>query len=290
MRNRSAANAAYPIPYLKPYRRFCGSVASAILFVRLEHWFSRHPDGFWKYLAPPTRKDPAYKVGDSWIEEIEYSVDEFRTAFDHIGIRYKSKHLFAGAENPFKGEDDWEALYCSYVDRGDYRTYYRRNHDLVDRLLDEVNTGIVSKWKLPTSRKWRLSINRNGDSQDHDVNGDSQDHDKGNTDKDHEKTPHATVGVLWLSVTTVCKLSPDPQDLTKAKYSQVEEVCTWLRQKYPKASQQDLAELVGVFDRWRRNPPSWESKAQPYWGGGTLEPRWIKDLWQRFRLSVKQTK
>jgi hypothetical protein len=105
-----------------------------------------------------------------------------------------------------------------------------------------------------------------------------------------EQAPHATVGVLWLSVTTICKLSPDPQDLTKAKYSQVEEVCTWLRQKYPKASQQNLAELVDVFDRWRRNPPSWESKAQPYWGGGTLEPRWIKDLWQRFRLSVKQTK
>ena len=64
------------------------------------------------------------------------SKDEFRTAFDKIGMRYKSKSEFDQAVDKFQGR-----FYCSYVDRRSNLTYYFRNHELVDAALD----GLLSK-------------------------------------------------------------------------------------------------------------------------------------------------
>lgn len=66
--------------------------------------------------------------------------DEFRTAFDKIGIRYKSKSEFDKATDKFQG-----MFYCSYVDRRSNLTYYFRNHDMVDTALDELLSNLSPK-------------------------------------------------------------------------------------------------------------------------------------------------
>ena len=98
---------------------------------QLDYWFENHPEGFYKFLLPS--EHPAYKDGDSWTEELGMSVDEFRTAFDKIGYRYKSKSEFDKAEDKFQGK-----FYCSYVDRRSNLTYYFRNDEAVDAALDEL--------------------------------------------------------------------------------------------------------------------------------------------------------
>lgn len=155
MKNRSAAISARPIPYFKTYREFCGSVLSSILFVQLEYWFgAQHGRPFYKFLEPaPAYKK--YKAGDSWTEELGFSLDEFRTAFKKIGIVYKSRKQYnqAGSQK-FIREDGSEAFYCSVIDRVRGETTYFRNDRLVDRILLQAGNGRFSQ-----------SLSVDGDSQ-----------------------------------------------------------------------------------------------------------------------------
>jgi hypothetical protein len=145
MKNRSVAIGQKTLMYVKAYRQIAGSVTATILFGRLEFWFDRFPDGFYKFLDPsPGNK--RYTKGDSWTEELEYSKDEFRTAFDYLGIRYPNFADYEATDNPFLkiprqmvAESRIEMLYCSYYDRLEGLTFYYRNHDLVDRKLEEIN-------------------------------------------------------------------------------------------------------------------------------------------------------
>jgi len=59
---------------------------------------------------------------------------EFRTGFDRLGFRHKSKGQFDKAQDKFMGN----FFYCSYQDRRENLTYYFRNHDLVDAALDKL--------------------------------------------------------------------------------------------------------------------------------------------------------
>jgi hypothetical protein len=155
MKNRSAAHAQNTLLYTKAYRMIAGSVTSTILFQRLEWRFGKYPDGFYKFLEPAPG-NPKYKPGDSWCEELGFTADEFRYAFNSIGVRYSSRGEFERAGEPFKrkvkpeeeggrrqavGEEkgETELLYCSVLDRKSGLTYYYRNHDLVDRKLDELS-------------------------------------------------------------------------------------------------------------------------------------------------------
>jgi hypothetical protein len=156
MKNRSAAIAARPIPYHKEYRVFTRSVAGAILFERLEFWSDRYPDRFYKFFAPAPDHH-LYQEGDSWLEELGFSIEEFRNAFDGIGIRYKSRSLYETAEKNGKAfirDDGTEALYLAYLDRHEKVPYYHRNHQFVDELLDDINR------KIPTGR----TIEKSGNS------------------------------------------------------------------------------------------------------------------------------
>lgn len=109
-----------------------GSIAACILMQQLEYWFDGHPDGFYKFLEPAPR-NPLYRAGDSWCEELAMSSDEFRTAFDKIGRRHKSKRQFDSTKDRFG-----EKLYCSYFDRQSGLTQYFRNHPKVDGVLDDI--------------------------------------------------------------------------------------------------------------------------------------------------------
>ena len=152
MRNRILSITRSNIPYVKELHPLTGSVIGCLVMQQLDYWFTSQPDGFYKFLEPADH--PAYKAGDSWVEELGMSADEFRYAFDRISIRYKSKREFDKASkdgDAFRGK-----FYCSYIDRRANLTYYYRNHDVVDAALDELineagsKTGKKIKTKRPT--------------------------------------------------------------------------------------------------------------------------------------------
>lgn len=144
MKNRSAASGARPVIYNRDYCKLTGSVLSAILFQQLEFWTDRSntPDNsFYKFLSP-ANGNKFYKRGDSWTEELAFSEREFRTAFDAIGVRHFSKTQFKASPDPFtKPDSEGQAkryLYASYFDKNQGLTFYFRNDEVVDALLDEI--------------------------------------------------------------------------------------------------------------------------------------------------------
>lgn len=162
MRNRILFITRNTIPYVKELQPLAGSVAGCILMQQLDYWFERFPDGFWKFLEPSNHSK--YRPGDSWIEELGLSVDEFRTAFDRLGIRYKSKGIFDEAQDKFQRK-----FYCSYQDRRENLTHYYRNHDLVDKALDELITNkeqaVTVNGESPVTVKWEPPFTGNWGSQ-----------------------------------------------------------------------------------------------------------------------------
>lgn len=171
MRNRALALAARPIPYIKELREIAGSVTASILMQQLDHWFSSYPEGFYKFLEPC--ENAAYKQGESWIEELGFSKEEFRNAFDKIGIRYESKRAYESAENAFTQSGEGTAqehYYASYHDKIRGLTFYFRNHALLDTRLDELLAQKPQKTNIK-QRKTGSSVNRETQST---VNPESQ--------------------------------------------------------------------------------------------------------------------
>jgi hypothetical protein len=154
MRNRILQITRSSIPYVKELQPLAGTVTGCILMQQLDFWFERRPNGFWKFLEP-SRHD-GYKTGDSWVEELGMSPEEFRTAFDRIGIRYKSKGQYEESPDKFQGK-----FYCSYLDRRENLTHYFRNHILVDKALDEL----VSIKEQPVTENGKSQVTGNGESQ-----------------------------------------------------------------------------------------------------------------------------
>jgi hypothetical protein len=145
MRNRLLVLTKTSIPYIKELRPIAGSVTAVILWQQLDYWFSKYPDGFFKFMSPPEKEHPSYREGDSWVEELGFSEKEFRNAFDKIGLRYSSKTLFNKTENKFlKGENEY--FFASYQDKLKKMTFYYRNHEKADSALDELVT-------LPSKKK-----------------------------------------------------------------------------------------------------------------------------------------
>ena len=155
MKNKILRITKNNIPYAKELRSLTKSIASAILMQQLDFWFFTHPDKFYKFMTKPDAPTHDYKDGDSWEEEIGINVDEFRSAFDNIGIRYKTKTEYLAAKDKFDGR-----YYCSYFDRTSRKTWYFRNHDLLDAALDNL---------MPTKANKEASqantISRNGQKQ-----------------------------------------------------------------------------------------------------------------------------
>lgn len=142
MKNRILSITRNVIPYVKELNVIAGGVLSCIVMQQLDFWFESHPDGFYKFLEPTNHK--AYKTGDSWTEELGMTVDEFRSAFDKIGTRYKSRTEFMKAKD--LGDIFQGKFYCSFVDRRANLTHYFRNDVLLDEALDGLihNTGQVA--------------------------------------------------------------------------------------------------------------------------------------------------
>lgn len=132
MKNKILAKTSQVLIYPKWLMPICNSVTACILLQQLDYWIDHAGQGFYKFLKP-TPNNKLYKPGDSWTEELAFGVDEFRSAFDKIGIRYKSKADFENAPDKFQNK-----FYASYVDRIKRTTHYFRNDKLLDRKLNEL--------------------------------------------------------------------------------------------------------------------------------------------------------
>lgn len=105
---------------------------------QLEYWFNKYPNWFYKFTEPCNHE--VYKEGDSWCEELGFSRSEFTTAFNGLGVKYKSKTEYnAAQEDKFQGK-----YYMAYTDRKQGLTYYYRNHEVVDNALNELVTRYES--------------------------------------------------------------------------------------------------------------------------------------------------
>jgi len=128
-------SADYFVKYNPALRAECGSQNAVLLFDRLEYWFKRKKNEFYKFIEPC--EHPCYREGDSWSEELLFSKKVFRTAFDKIGIRYKSKTEFEKESDPFKGK-----LFAYYQDRQTKKTIFVRNNYLVTLLYARLNSVV----------------------------------------------------------------------------------------------------------------------------------------------------
>lgn len=133
MRNRILSLTRSSIPYVKELLPMAKTLAGCILMQQLDYWFERHQGGFYKFLEPCPH--PLYKTGSSWVEELGLSDAEFRTTFDRLGIRYRSKSEYDAAPDKFQGK-----FYCMYHDKRAQLTWYFRNHATLDAALDELLT------------------------------------------------------------------------------------------------------------------------------------------------------
>ena len=125
------------IPYIKEFKALAGTVNGCLLFQQLNHWFKIKPDSFYKFQSPPQQPHPKYRQNDSWTEELGFSKDEFRAAFDRIGVRYFSKTDYDAAKNKFE-KNGKTFFFCSYHDKIKNLTFYFRNDEFVARSLKEL--------------------------------------------------------------------------------------------------------------------------------------------------------
>ncbi|MBC2857003.1 hypothetical protein H3N56_11220 [Cetobacterium sp. 2A] len=167
------------IPYYPELSLELGNeVTASIVMTQLEYWFGRMDyKPFFKFLEPIPKLDKdgnekntfGYKDGDSWIEELKISSKSFRTAFAKIGVAYTSKHEFDKAISKFK-KDDTEYYYCCYSDRQTRKTYYYRNHKLVDSLAQKLNSRKIDyddepkSFSSKKSQNFPLGSSRNSDT------------------------------------------------------------------------------------------------------------------------------
>ncbi|MFN9000676.1 MAG: hypothetical protein ACK5VW_01240 [Holosporales bacterium] len=114
---------------------------SAIILRRLEFWFSKKPEGFYKFLEPCQHK--LYRAGDSWLEETDLSRRVFMSAFMKIGQRYKSKSAFLNETDPFKG-----CLYACYYERKTNRMFFVKNNALAERLTQSATISVQQSSEL----------------------------------------------------------------------------------------------------------------------------------------------
>ena len=119
-------------------KEIAGSENSAKVITRLEYWFSKYQDGFYKFIE---QCDSALcRAGDTWSEEIGLARKAFNKAFEQIGVRYSSKTAYLHAEDKFQGK-----MYASYYDRKTNRMYYVRNHALVNEIFQKFMDRILTK-------------------------------------------------------------------------------------------------------------------------------------------------
>ena len=117
---------------------YFGNDKSSIIVDRLEYWFSKCENSFYKFLEPCDHA--LYRVGDSWLEETGIKRHTFKRVFKLFGTWYNSKSEFLKQDDPFNGK-----LYSAYYDRKLNRTFFVRNNELVSSFFKNLKKNFFNK-------------------------------------------------------------------------------------------------------------------------------------------------
>jgi len=134
------------IPYRKSLRALAGSVTSTILLQQIIFRSQNHDDAtFYKFRAPCSHE--LYRPGDSWTEELGFSVKEFDAALAHIATKItRGKSKFEVMDST-----DAKSLVLYWTDASRV-TWYMLNRDLLGKCLKGiylVSDQRESTWKAP---------------------------------------------------------------------------------------------------------------------------------------------
>lgn len=77
------ANDTTILPYRKELREIAGGIAAAIFLSQLLYWVKRKGNGFYKFKTP-SEGNQYYKAGDSWCEELGFSLKELDGAINSL--------------------------------------------------------------------------------------------------------------------------------------------------------------------------------------------------------------
>lgn len=151
MKNRILGAANNWTPYIKELKLVAGSVNASLIWQALEAKFMYFgADTFYYFITPPKAENKLYKVGNSWTEQLFFTIDELTTGFDKICTAYKSRTAFLLAE---KAGDVFAGMpFARYLDREKYVIYYFRNNTVADYVADclcTMHPNQLEKIKLP---------------------------------------------------------------------------------------------------------------------------------------------
>ena len=121
--------------YFPELRWKIGSVQATILMARLEYLFEKYeyPNELQSYLYPQP-KAIDYSPGKSWVEDLGFEKEEFKSAFRKIGTWYGQPSTYRKAKQ--QGDVFQDKFYCSYSDWG--LIYILRNNEKVEEFLSSL--------------------------------------------------------------------------------------------------------------------------------------------------------
>jgi len=107
-------------------RQFKFSDEAILIIDRLEYWFEKFPDGFYKHTTDCA--DQKELPGECWVKELGISRPTFKKYFAEIGAIYTDPQKCL--------EEEFQAkYYYSVMLEGDnHRTLYQRNHSKANRI------------------------------------------------------------------------------------------------------------------------------------------------------------
>jgi hypothetical protein len=143
------------ITYRKSLRRLAGSVTSTILLQQIMHWASVKGDQeFYKFKEPC--KHEAYREGDSWIEELGFSANEFDAALKNIGTKLKSgqkpSDIVTDPSAPLTEQAKHMVLYWTDIRR---MTWYFYNEEVATRLINLIYSEQEVDLRKPAKRVYQ---------------------------------------------------------------------------------------------------------------------------------------
>lgn len=82
------------ISYRPSWKNMTGSITSAILLQQIRfHWVNKGSKPFYKFFSPPQTGHDKYRIGDSWIEELGFTLAELRGAMKKVAKRLVKEDL-----------------------------------------------------------------------------------------------------------------------------------------------------------------------------------------------------
>lgn len=101
-------NTGRPITYWPFLRQLVGDINATLLLQQIIFWFiNKKHEKFYKFVEPSSANHPAYREGDSWTEELQFSRDEYNVAIKKIGTRVRRHKVdtILGDTEPVFGPD-----------------------------------------------------------------------------------------------------------------------------------------------------------------------------------------